>query len=69
MKGFRDFLLKANLVSMAVALVMALAFETLVLAFVRAFVTPVIGLAAWWPWQLRRERVQRPWRPLSQELV
>ncbi|EQD58796.1 large-conductance mechanosensitive channel protein, partial [mine drainage metagenome] len=46
MKGFRDFLLKGNLVSMAVGLVMALAFETLVLALVQAFITPAIGLAA-----------------------
>ncbi len=46
MKGFRDFLLKGNLVTMAVGLVMALAFEAMVLAFVEAFITPAIGLAA-----------------------
>ncbi|MGH9063240.1 MAG: MscL family protein [Acidimicrobiales bacterium] len=46
MKGFRDFLLRGNLVAIAVGLVMALAFEALVLAFVKAFITPSIGLAS-----------------------
>ncbi|SRR5579875_579689 len=46
MKGFRDFLLKGNLVSAAVAFVMALAFAALVQAFVKAWITPSIALAA-----------------------
>lgn len=45
MKGFKDFLLRGNLVAIAVGLVMALAFEAVVSAFVKAFITPLIGLA------------------------
>ncbi|MGH9129120.1 MAG: MscL family protein [Acidimicrobiales bacterium] len=46
MKGFKDFLLRGNLVAIAVGLVMALAFEAVVNAFVKAFITPSIGLAS-----------------------
>ncbi|MGH9070947.1 MAG: MscL family protein [Acidimicrobiales bacterium] len=46
MKGFKDFLLRGNLVTVAVGLVMALAFEAVVSAFVKAFITPAIGLAS-----------------------
>ncbi len=46
MKGFKDFLLRGNLVAIAVGLVMALAFEAVVTAFVKAFITPSIGLAS-----------------------
>jgi len=45
-KGFRDFLLKQNLVATAVAFVIATAFTALVTAFVRSFITPLIGVAA-----------------------
>ncbi len=45
MKSFKDFLLRGNLVAIAVGLVMALALEAVVSAFVKAFITPLIGLA------------------------
>jgi large conductance mechanosensitive channel len=43
LKGFRDFLLKGDLITAAVGLVMALATFTLVEAFVGALITPLIG--------------------------
>jgi large conductance mechanosensitive channel protein len=42
--GFRDFLLRGNLLELAVALVMALAFTALVRAFVVNLVTPLIAM-------------------------
>jgi large conductance mechanosensitive channel len=42
-KGFRDFLLKGDLITAAVGLVMALATFTLTEAFVGALITPLIG--------------------------
>jgi large conductance mechanosensitive channel protein len=42
--GFRDFLLRGNLLELAVALVMALAFTALVGAFVEDLVTPLIAM-------------------------
>lgn len=42
--GFRDFLLRGNLLELAVALVMALAFTALVTAFVEDLVTPLIAM-------------------------
>lgn len=46
MGGFKKFLLRGNVVDLAVAVVIATAFGAVVVAFVRAFVTPLIGLAA-----------------------
>ncbi|MGH9068149.1 MAG: MscL family protein [Acidimicrobiales bacterium] len=46
MKGFKDFLLKGNLVAAAVAFVMALAFQALIKAFVASWITPSIALAS-----------------------
>jgi large conductance mechanosensitive channel len=43
LKGFRDFLLKGDLITAAVGLVMALATFTLTEAFVGALITPLIG--------------------------
>ena len=43
MKGFRDFLLRGNLVDLAVAVVIGAAFGALVTAFVGSFVTPLIA--------------------------
>jgi large conductance mechanosensitive channel len=43
LRGFRDFLLKGDLISAAVGLVMALATFTLTEAFVGALITPIIG--------------------------
>jgi large conductance mechanosensitive channel len=42
-KGFRDFLLKGDLITAAVGLVMALATFTLTEAFVDSLITPIIG--------------------------
>ena len=42
-KGFRDFLLKGDLITAAVGLVMALATFTLTEAFVDSLITPLIG--------------------------
>jgi len=44
LKGFRDFLLRGNVVDLAVAVVIGAAFGAVVTAFVGAFLTPVIGL-------------------------
>jgi len=44
--GFRDFLLRGNLLELAVALVIALAFTELVGVFVASFVTPLIAMIA-----------------------
>jgi large conductance mechanosensitive channel len=43
LKGFRDFLLKGDLITAAVGLVMALATFTLTEALVEYLITPVIG--------------------------
>ena len=54
MGGFRKFLLRGNVVDLAVAVVIGAAFGTVVTAFVAGFVTPLIGafggvpdLSAW----------------------
>lgn len=46
MKDFREFLLRGNVVDLAVGIVIGAAFGTLVTAFVAAFITPVVALAA-----------------------
>ncbi|MFI1097985.1 large conductance mechanosensitive channel protein MscL [Streptomyces sp. NPDC020917] len=46
MKGFRAFLLRGNVVDLAVGIVIGAAFTALVTAFVKAFLTPVVGLAS-----------------------
>src|SRR5439155_16405315 len=46
LKGFRDFILRGNVVDLAVAVVIGAAFGAAVTAFVTAFLTPLIGLAA-----------------------
>ena len=43
LKEFRDFLLRGNLVELAVAFVMGVAFAAVVNSFVKNFVTPAIG--------------------------
>ena len=43
LKEFRDFLLKGNLIELAVAFVMGVAFAALVNAFVADLITPIIG--------------------------
>ncbi|MBY8882800.1 large conductance mechanosensitive channel protein MscL [Actinacidiphila acidipaludis] len=46
MKGFRAFLLRGNVVDLAVGIVIGAAFTALVTGFVKAFLTPVVGLAS-----------------------
>ena len=43
MKGFRAFLLRGNVVDLAIAVVIGLAFATVVTAFVKDLVTPLIA--------------------------
>lgn len=44
MSGFKKFLLRGNLVDLAVAFVIGAAFATLITALVADFITPVIGM-------------------------
>lgn len=44
MQGFRKFLLRGNLVELAVAVVIGAAFGTLIKDFVTSFITPLIAL-------------------------
>ena len=44
LKGFRDFILRGNVVELAVAVVIGAAFGALITAFVASFVTPLIAL-------------------------
>ncbi len=44
MKGFRSFLLRGNVVDLAVGIVIGTAFTAIVTALVKDFLTPVIGL-------------------------
>jgi large conductance mechanosensitive channel len=43
--GFRKFVLRGNVVDLAVAVVIGAAFGAVVTAFVAAFLTPLVGLA------------------------
>jgi large conductance mechanosensitive channel len=43
--GFKKFLLRGNVVDLAVAVVIGAAFSAIVTAFVAAFITPLVGLA------------------------
>jgi len=45
LKGFKDFLLRGNIVDLAVAVVIGTAFTTLVGAFGSSFIDPLLGLA------------------------
>jgi large conductance mechanosensitive channel len=46
MKGFRQFILRGNVVDLAVGVVMGAAFGTVVTALVKDFLTPVIAAVA-----------------------
>jgi len=46
MSGFRKFLLRGNVVDLAVGLVIGAAFGAVVTGFVTAFITPIVGLVA-----------------------
>jgi large conductance mechanosensitive channel len=43
--GFRKFLLRGNVVDLAIAVVIGAAFAAVVSAFVAAFITPLVGVA------------------------
>lgn len=45
MNGFKKFLLRGNVVDLAVAVVIGAAFGAVVTAFVGAFITPLVGVA------------------------
>jgi large conductance mechanosensitive channel len=44
LKGFKDFLLRGNVVELAVAVVIGTAFTALITAFTTSFLEPLIGL-------------------------
>jgi large conductance mechanosensitive channel len=44
LKGFKDFLLRGNIVDLAVAVVIGVAFTALVASFTSSFIDPLIGL-------------------------
>jgi large conductance mechanosensitive channel protein len=44
-RGFRNFLLRGNVVDLAVGIVVGAAFTSVVNGFVRAFLTPLVGVA------------------------
>lgn len=46
LKGFRDFILRGNVIELAVAVVVGAAFNTVVTKFSEAFVKPLIELAS-----------------------
>ena len=43
-KGFKDFLLRGNIVDLAIAVVIGTAFTALVAAFTKSFIEPLLGL-------------------------
>jgi large conductance mechanosensitive channel len=45
MSGFKNFILRGNVVDLAVGIVIGAAFGAVVSGFVRAFLTPLVGLA------------------------
>ena len=45
MDGFKKFLLRGNVVDLAVAVVIGAAFGAVVTGFVTSFVTPLVGVA------------------------
>jgi large conductance mechanosensitive channel len=46
LKGFRDFIMRGNVVDMAVGIVIGVAFGGMVSAFTRAFIDPLVKLFA-----------------------
>ncbi|MGW1881219.1 large conductance mechanosensitive channel protein MscL [Streptomyces sp. NPDC001970] len=45
LSGFKDFILRGNVISMAIGLAIGAAFTAVVTGFSNAFITPLIGLA------------------------
>ena len=61
LKGFKDFIMRGNVVDLAVGIVIGAAFTTVITAFTNAFLKPLIQLI------VRRRgrhgrRLQDPWR-------
>ena len=44
MSGFKKFLLRGNVVDLAVAIVIGVAFTAVIQAFVKGFITPLLGV-------------------------
>ncbi|GAA5008211.1 large conductance mechanosensitive channel protein MscL [Kitasatospora paranensis] len=44
MKGFKDFLLRGNVIDLAVAVVIGAAFTNVINAFVKGIINPIVGL-------------------------
>ncbi len=44
LKGFKEFVLRGNIIDLAIALVIGLAFVALITAFTEAFIYPLVGL-------------------------
>ncbi|KJK55615.1 large conductance mechanosensitive channel protein MscL [Saccharothrix sp. ST-888] len=44
LKGFRDFMMRGNVIDMAVGVVIGAAFTAVVTGFVSAFLTPLVGV-------------------------
>ena len=44
-KGFKDFVMRGNVIDLAVAVVVGAAFAALIGAFTEAFINPLVGLA------------------------
>jgi large conductance mechanosensitive channel len=44
LKGFRDFIFRGNIIELAVAFVMGLAFTALIQSFTRSFIEPLVRL-------------------------
>lgn len=44
LKGFKDFLLRGNVIELAIAVVIGVAFTALVTSFTESFINPLIGL-------------------------
>ncbi|MFJ8669782.1 MscL family protein [Streptomyces sp. NPDC093600] len=61
MNGFRGFILRGNVVDLAVGIVIGTAFTAVVNGFVRAFLTPLIGLATGVTGDMSRK--PSPWAP------
>ncbi len=44
LKGFRDFVMRGNVIDLAIAVVAGAAFTALITAFTKSMITPLIGL-------------------------
>lgn len=63
LKGFRDFILRGNVVDLAVAVVIGVAFGTLVTSFVTNILTPIISIPgtadlSGWRWKVSGSTIE-----------